>query len=123
MMKEADLIVDMGPKAGIDGGEIVAMGTYDEVIKNKNSLTGKYLSGELKIPIPAKRNERKNKSIKIIGAKENNLKNLTVEIPLNKFVVVTGVSGSGKSTLIHDVLYGGLAKYLGNGIHLVLEVR
>lgn len=114
MMKEADLIFDMGPKAGIEGGEIVAIGNYSEIVKNKNSLTGKYLSGELKIPLPEKRNEKNNKSIKIIGAKENNLKNLTVEIPLNKFVVVTGVSGSGKSTLIHDVFYAGLAKYLGN---------
>ncbi len=114
MMKEADLILDMGPKAGIEGGEIVAIGNYAEIIKDKNSLTGKYLSGELKIPLPEKRNDKNNKSIKIIGAKENNLKNLTVEIPLNKFVVVTGVSGSGKSTLIHDVFYAGLAKYLGN---------
>ncbi len=114
MMREADLIFDMGPKAGIEGGEIVAIGNYDEIIKNKNSLTGKYLSGEFSIPIPEKRNERRSKSIKIIGAKENNLKNLTLEIPLNKFVVVTGVSGSGKSTLIHDVFYAGLAKYLGN---------
>src|SRR5574338_786905 len=114
MMKEADLIFDMGPKAGIEGGEIVAIGNYSELMKNKNSLTGKYLSGELKIPIPEKRNERKSKSIKIIGAKENNLKNLNLEIPLNKFVVVTGVSGSGKSTLIHDIFYAGLAKYLGN---------
>ncbi len=114
MMKEADLIFDMGPKAGIDGGEIVAIGNYSEIIKNKSSLTGKYLSGELSIPLPEKRNEKKNKLIKIIGARENNLKNLTVEIPLNKFVVITGVSGSGKSTLIHDVFYAGLAKYLGN---------
>jgi excinuclease ABC subunit A len=114
MMKEADLIFDMGPKAGIDGGEIVAIGNYSEIIKNKSSLTGKYLSGELCIPLPEKRNEKKNKLVKIIGARENNLKNLTVEIPLNKFVVITGVSGSGKSTLIHDVFYAGLAKYLGN---------
>ncbi|MBK7630931.1 MAG: excinuclease ABC subunit UvrA [Ignavibacteriales bacterium] len=114
MMREADLIFDMGPKAGIEGGEIVAIGDYDEILKNKVSLTGKYLSGELSIPIPEKRNERKGKSVKIIGAKENNLKNLTLEIPLNKFVVVTGVSGSGKSTLIHDIFYAGLAKYLGN---------
>lgn len=114
MMKEADLIFDMGPKAGIDGGEIVAIGNYSEIIKNKSSLTGKYLSGELCIPLPEKRKEKKNKLVKIIGARENNLKNLTVEIPLNKFVVITGVSGSGKSTLIHDVFYAGLAKYLGN---------
>ncbi len=114
MIKEADLIFDMGPKAGIEGGEIVAIGNYSEIIKNKNSLTGKYLSGELIIPIPEKRNERKTKTVKIIGAKENNLKNITVEIPLNKFVGITGVSGSGKSTLIHDVFYAGLSKYLGN---------
>lgn len=114
MMREADLIFDMGPKAGIEGGEIVAVGDYNEIKKNINSLTGKYLSGELSIPLPEKRNERKTKSIKIIGAKENNLKNISIEIPLNKFVVVTGVSGSGKSTLVHDIFYAGLAKYLGN---------
>ena len=114
MMKEADLIFDMGPKAGIEGGEIVAVGNHKEIIKNKNSLTGKYLSSELIIPLPQKRNEKKTKVIKVIGAQENNLKNLTVEIPLNRFVVVTGVSGSGKSTLIHDVFYAGLAKYLGS---------
>jgi excinuclease ABC subunit A len=114
MMRSADLIFDMGPNAGIEGGEIVAVGNHKEIMKDKNSLTGKYLSGQLNIPLPEKRNEKKAKSIKIIGAKENNLKNLTLEIPLNKFVVVTGVSGSGKSTLIHDVFYAGLAKYLGN---------
>lgn len=114
MMKEADLIFDMGPKAGLEGGEIVAIGNHNEIVKNKNSLTGKYLSGELYIPVPQTRNEKKTKSIKIIGAKENNLKNINVDIPLNKFVVITGVSGSGKSTLIHDVFYAGLAKYLGN---------
>ena len=113
MMKEADILVDMGPKAGIEGGDIVAMGTYEEVIKNKKSLTGKYLSGQIKIPVPVKRNLRKTKEIKIIGASENNLKNIDVTIPLNKFVVITGVSGSGKSTLIHDVLYSGLQKQLG----------
>ncbi len=114
MMKEADLLIDMGPDAGIKGGEIVAMGHYIEVMKNKNSLTGKYLSGELKIPLPVIRNTKKTKTIKISGASENNLKQIDVEIPLNKFVVVTGVSGSGKSTLIHDILYAGIAKYFGN---------
>jgi excinuclease ABC subunit A len=113
MMREADIIIDMGPKAGIDGGGIIAMGTYDDILKNKDSLTGKYLSGRLKIPVPTKRNNKKNKEIEIIGARENNLKNIDVKIPLNKFVVITGVSGSGKSTLIYDVLYSGLAKNLG----------
>lgn len=114
MIKASDLIFDMGPKAGIEGGEIIAVGDVSEIMKNKKSLTGQYLSGQLQIPLPEKRNEKKSKSIKIIGAKENNLKNITVDIPLNKFVVVTGVSGSGKSTLIHDIFYAGLAKYLGN---------
>jgi excinuclease ABC subunit A len=113
MIKSADLIVDMGPKAGVHGGEITAFGTLEDILKNKDSLTGKYLSGKLEIPVPKKRNTRYSKSILITGAAENNLKNIDVEIPLNKFVVVTGVSGSGKSTLIHDILYGGLAKQLG----------
>jgi excinuclease ABC subunit A len=113
MMKEADILIDMGPKAGNEGGQIIAMGSYSDIIKNKDSLTGKYLSGRLKIPVPQKRNTSKEKEIEIIGARENNLKNINVKIPLNKFVVVTGVSGSGKSTLIYDVLYSGLAKTLG----------
>lgn len=113
MMRESDLIVDMGPKAGIHGGEIVALQPYDELIKNNNSLTGRYLSGELVIPTPTERNTKKTKFITIKGARENNLKDVNVEIPLNKFVVVTGVSGSGKSTLIHDILYGGIVKHTG----------
>ncbi|PJA98224.1 MAG: excinuclease ABC subunit A [Ignavibacteriales bacterium CG_4_9_14_3_um_filter_30_11] len=113
MVKEADIIIDMGPKAGVYGGEIIAMGTYDEILKDKNSLTGKYLSGRSKIPVPKNRNKKKTKNIEIFGARENNLKNINVDIPLNKFVVVTGVSGSGKSSLIYDVLYSGLGRSMG----------
>ena len=113
MMEEADLIVDMGPNAGILGGEIVATGTHDELIANPKSLTGSYLSHKKSIPVPTERNLNETPLIKIRGAKENNLKNVDVDIPLKKFVVVTGVSGSGKSTLIHDILYGGISKLFG----------
>ncbi len=113
MMKHADILFDMGPKAGINGGDIIARGTYDEVMKNPDSLTGKYLSGKIKIPVPKKRKTQSTKEVVITGASENNLKNINVNIPLNKFVVITGVSGSGKSTLIHDILFGGIAKYFG----------
>ena len=113
MMEESDYIYDIGPKAGINGGEIVASGTYKQLLDNPNSLTGLYLSGKMKIPLPEKRRVEETKWIKIKAASENNLKNLNVEIPLRKFVVITGVSGSGKSTLVHDILYGGVAKMLG----------
>jgi excinuclease ABC subunit A len=113
MMKEADLIYDLGPRAGVNGGEITAFGSYKEICKNNNSLTGKYLSGKMGIPVPETRNTSETNAIKIIGARENNLKNVSVDIPLNKFVAITGVSGSGKSTLIHDILYGGIVKQLG----------
>ncbi len=115
MMREADHIIDMGPLASHLGGEVVAAGNYDELIKNKESLTGKYLSGALQIEPP--KNIRKwNRSIKVVGARQNNLKNITVEFPLNTLCVVSGVSGSGKTTLIKQILYPALKKIKGEFI-------
>lgn len=108
-MLAADYLVDIGPGAGEYGGYVMAAGTPEEVMNNENSLTGKYLSGKLEIEVPSKRRKGNGKKISIKGAKENNLKNINVDIPLNKFVVVTGVSGSGKSSLINEVLYKRLA--------------
>lgn len=108
-MLASDFLVDIGPGAGEYGGNIIAAGTPKEVMQNKNSLTGRYLTGEEKIEIPKKRRKGNGKSLKIVKAKENNLKNISVDIPLNKFVCVTGVSGSGKSTLINEILYKTLA--------------
>ncbi len=110
MMKEADYIVDMGPRAGAHGGEVVAVGPFD-TIKNANSLTGKYLRGELKIPVPEKRREGNGKFIAIKGATGNNLKDVSVKLPLGTFICVTGVSGSGKSTLINGTLHPILSKH------------
>lgn len=103
-MRASDLIVDIGPGAGVHGGEIIEVGTIKDLEKNPRSITGKYLSKKKQIPIPEKRREGNGKSIIIKGARENNLKNIDVEIPLGKFVVVTGVSGSGKSSLINEIL-------------------
>lgn len=108
-MLASDFLVDIGPGAGEFGGEIMAAGTPEEVMKNEKSLTGKYLSGKEKIAIPKKRRKGNGKKLKIMKASENNLKNINVEIPLGKFVCVTGVSGSGKSTLINEILYKTLA--------------
>ena len=111
-MRQSDFLVDIGPGAGDNGGNVVAFGTPQEVMDNPNSLTGKYLNGTLKIDVPTSRRKGNGKFLKIIGAKENNLKNIDVDIPLNNFVCVTGVSGSGKSTLINEILYKTLQNYV-----------
>ena len=111
-MLSADYLVDIGPLAGEHGGEVIACGTPKEVMENKNSLTGKYLTGELKIDTPKKRRKGNKKYIEIKGAKEHNLKNINVKIPLGTFTCVTGVSGSGKSTLVNEILYKSARNYL-----------
>jgi len=108
-MYAADYILDIGPGAGIHGGEVVCAGDINDILACEDSLTGQYLSGKKYIPIPEKRRKGNGKSLKIIGAKENNLRNLNVSLPLGTFIVVTGVSGSGKSSLINEVLYKKLA--------------
>jgi excinuclease ABC subunit A len=111
-MLSADVILDIGPGAGIHGGEVVALGTPEEIMNCDNCLTGKYLSGKKMIATPAKRREPNGNWLEIKGARENNLKNIDVKIPLGVFVAVTGVSGSGKSSLINRILYNGLAREL-----------
>ena len=115
-MREADYIVDIGPGAGIHGGEVVAVGAPEEIAKNPNSITGDYLSGRRKIAVPKTRRSGNGNYLKVIGASENNLKNVNVDIPLGCFIAVTGVSGSGKSSLINSVLYNTLARDLNRAI-------
>ncbi len=114
-MRAADLVVDIGPGAGMHGGEVVAIGTAEEIMKNPDSITGQYLSGEKSIPIPEERREPTG-WIEIRGARQNNLKNIDVEIPLGVMTVVTGVSGSGKSSLINEILYKSLAHKLNRAL-------
>lgn len=111
-MLAADHIIDIGPGAGIHGGEVVAEGTAEEIMKCENSITGMYLSGRRKIPVPEKRREGNGSFLEIKGAAENNLKNINVKIPLGTFTCITGVSGSGKSSLVNEILYRALANEL-----------
>lgn len=113
-MYAADCIVDIGPGAGIHGGKVVCSGTVDDIKKCKESITGQYLSGVRKIPVPEKRRTGNGKILSVIGASENNLKNIDVNIPLGEFVCVTGVSGSGKSSLVNEIIYKKLAAELNN---------
>lgn len=125
-MRAADYIVDIGPGAGVHGGEVVCAGSLDDILKCDRSLTGQYLSGKRKIEVPEKRRSGNGNVLKVIGAAENNLKNINVSFPLGEFICVTGVSGSGKSSLINEILYKQLANDLNGakkpaGKHKLIE--
>ena len=117
-VREADYIVDIGPGAGVHGGEIVAQGTIDDIMECEESITGQYLTGKLSIPVPQKRREISDKFIEVKGASQNNLKNIDAKFPIGVFTAVTGVSGSGKSSLVNEILYPALSNKLMNS-HLI----
>ncbi len=115
MMRASDVIVDLGPRAGESGGEVVFNGSVEAILKDTASLTGAYLSGRKSIPLPSQRRSPTGLALRILGAAEHNLNSIDVAIPLQLFVCITGVSGSGKSTLVHDILYNGVRRLLGEG--------
>ncbi|MBU0686958.1 MAG: excinuclease ABC subunit UvrA [Candidatus Margulisbacteria bacterium] len=122
-IRSADSLVDIGPGAGVHGGEIIAQGPITTIERSAKSITGKYLSGKLSIPVPQTRRKSNGKTLSVVGAKHNNLKNITVDFPLGVFTCVTGVSGSGKSSLVNDILYNSLAKKFYRSIEKAGECR